>query len=90
MVWNFPRPIMRTIADMGDYLGLPLNQERFSKLTENYVLDIEKLKAALGKPLPLSSRDGLQKTFREFVKVKPAVREKSAAKKEPDKPVKIR
>jgi hypothetical protein len=51
---------------MGDYLKLPLNSERLQKLTESYVVSNEKIKTAIGKPLPVSSKDGLLTTFKSF------------------------
>ena len=54
------------ISRFGDFLRLPLNSERLEKLTESYVVSNAKLKEALGKPLPVSSKDGLSKTFQSF------------------------
>jgi len=60
---------MRFIADIskiGDKLHLPLNTERLKKLTSSYVVSNIKIKTALSKPLPVSSREGLLKTFKSF------------------------
>lgn len=54
------------LARVGDFLKLPLNSERLQKLTESYVVSNTKIKEALGKPLPVSSRDGLLSTFKSF------------------------
>lgn len=59
---------IKAIAKIGDKLHLPLNSERLQKLTESYVVSNAKLKAALGKPLPVSARDGLAHTIKSFNK----------------------
>ncbi len=48
------------------FLNLPLNSERLQKLTESYIVSNVKIKAAIGKPMPVSSKDGLIKTFQSF------------------------
>jgi len=65
-VLHFPAKFINTIAKIGDFLRLPLNTERLQKLTESYVVSNAKLKNAIGKKLPVSSREGLLKTFRSF------------------------
>lgn len=61
---------IKAIAKIGDKLHLPLNSERLQKLTESYVVSNEKIKAAIGKPLPVSARDGLAFTINSFNKIK--------------------
>ena len=65
-ILNIPASWIKGIARLGDYLYLPLNSERLQKLTENYVVSNQKIKTAIGKPLPVSSREGLLKTFQSF------------------------
>jgi nucleoside-diphosphate-sugar epimerase len=60
------KPIITTIARFGDFLKLPLNSERLQKLTESYLVSNAKIKAAIKKPLPISSKLGLLKTFQSF------------------------
>jgi nucleoside-diphosphate-sugar epimerase len=60
------KPIITTFARLGDYLKLPLNSERLQKLTESYVVSNAKIKTAIDKPLPISSKLGLLKTFQSF------------------------
>jgi len=67
-VLNIPASWIRGIAKLGDHLHLPLNSERLQKLTENYVVSNQKLVTAIGKPLPIQSREGLLKTFYSFNK----------------------
>ena len=65
-VFNLSKSCIRAIARLGDFLKLPLNSERLQKLTESYVVSNAKIKAALGKPLPVSSKEGLISTFQSF------------------------
>ena len=65
-LWNVSRKFIEGIASIGDKFHLPLNTERLQKLTSSYVVSNAKLKAAIGKPLPVSSREGLLKTFKSF------------------------
>ena len=54
------------LARIGDFLKLPLNSERLHKLTDNYIVSNEKISKALGKPLPVTSIQGLLRTFKSF------------------------
>lgn len=65
-ILNLSKPLIKTFARIGDFLKLPLNSERLKKLTESYVVSNAKIKTALGKPLPISSKEGLLKTFQSF------------------------
>jgi nucleoside-diphosphate-sugar epimerase len=66
IIWNVPTFIIKFLAILGDVLHLPINSERLQKLTENYVVSNEKLVNAIGKKLPIGSREGLIKTFKSF------------------------
>jgi nucleoside-diphosphate-sugar epimerase len=65
-IWPIPKTLMRIVAKVGDVFRLPLNSERLQKLTENYVVSNHKLLEALGKPLPVESREGMLKTIKSF------------------------
>jgi nucleoside-diphosphate-sugar epimerase len=65
-IWNITKLFIEGLALFGDKLHLPLNTERLQKLTSSYVVSNAKIKAAIGKPLPVSSREGLLKTFKSF------------------------
>jgi nucleoside-diphosphate-sugar epimerase len=67
-IWKINAPFIKSIASMGDKIHLPLNSERLQKLTENYVVSNAKIVKALGKPLPVASREGLLRTFESFRK----------------------
>jgi nucleoside-diphosphate-sugar epimerase len=64
--WNISKKFIEGVASIGDKLHLPLNTERLQKLTSSYVVSNAKIKAAIGKPLPVSSKEGLLKTFQSF------------------------
>jgi nucleoside-diphosphate-sugar epimerase len=65
-ILKISKPIISKFARLGDFLKLPLNSERLQKLTESYVVSNAKITAAIGKPLPVSSKLGLLKTFQSF------------------------
>lgn len=65
-IWNISKKFIEGVASLGDKIHLPLNTERLQKLTSSYVVSNAKIKAALGKPLPVSSSEGLLKTFKSF------------------------
>ncbi len=67
-IWNIPKFLIKTIACLGDYLHLPLNNERLNKLTENYVVSNEKIKKALNiTSLPVDVKEGLKITIQNFI-----------------------
>ena len=65
-IWNVPLSLIKTFSKIGDVLRLPLNTERLSKLTKTYIVSNNKIKNAINKSLPISSKDGLIKTFNSF------------------------
>ena len=65
-LWNISKKFIEGVASIGDKIHLPLNTERLQKLTSSYVVSNAKIKVAIGKPLPVSSREGLLKTFKSF------------------------
>jgi nucleoside-diphosphate-sugar epimerase len=65
-ILNIPKSLIKSLSKFGDLLRLPLNTERLNKLTENYIVSNEKIKSAIGKNLPVSSKQGLLKTFNSF------------------------
>lgn len=60
------KSLITIIARLGDFLKLPLNSERLKKLTNSYIVSNVKITMAIGKPLPISSKEGLLKTFQSF------------------------
>jgi nucleoside-diphosphate-sugar epimerase len=65
-IWNVSKRLIELAAKLGNVLKLPLNEDRLQKLTDSYVVSNTKLMSAIGKPLPVSSREGLLKTFQSF------------------------
>ena len=65
-IWNVSKGFIELCAKIGNVLKLPLNKERLQKLTDSYVVSNQKIKTAIGKPLPVSSKVGLLKTFNSF------------------------
>ena len=66
LIWNTSKFLIKIVAKIGDTIPLPLNSERLKKLTESYVVSNEKIKNAMGKPLPIQSKDGMLSTFESF------------------------
>lgn len=67
LIWRINMDLIRVVSNVGDFLKLSLTSERLQKLTESYVVSNFKIKTALGKCLPISSKEGLIKTFKKFV-----------------------
>lgn len=65
-ILNLSKNLIKVIASIGDLIKLPLNSESLQKLTESYIVSNAKIKKALGKQFPISSKDGLIKTFQSF------------------------
>jgi nucleoside-diphosphate-sugar epimerase len=65
-VYKIPKVLVEFIAFLGDVFYFPLNSERLHKLTSSYVVCNIKIKSAIGKALPVSSREGILKTFNSF------------------------
>lgn len=65
-ILSLSKNLIKVLASVGDLLKLPLNSERLKKLTESYVVSNAKIKKALRKQLPVSSKDGLMRTFKSF------------------------
>tara|TARA_B100001175_G_C19458074_1_gene615029 strand:- start:446 stop:1363 length:918 start_codon:yes stop_codon:yes gene_type:complete len=65
-VLKIPKLFIKFLANVGDLLPLPINSERLQKLTENYEVSNLKIKKAIQKKLPLSSKEGIKKTITSF------------------------
>ena len=65
-IWSVSKDLIQSAAKFGNVLKLPLNEERLQKLTDSYIVSIQKIKLAIGKSFPVSSREGLLKTFKSF------------------------
>ena len=67
MILSINKNIIQFFTKLGDIIKLPLNSERLTKLTESYKVSNAKIKAAIGKNLPLSTEEGLLQTFQSFI-----------------------
>ena len=65
-ILKLPILFVRFTAKVGDFLPIPINSERLLKLTENYEVSNLKIKKAIQKKLPLSSKEGIKKTITSF------------------------
>jgi nucleoside-diphosphate-sugar epimerase len=65
-ILNVPKFLVKSFSKFGDLLNLPLNTDRLNKLTESYIVSNKKIKQAINKQLPLSTKEGLLKTFHSF------------------------
>ena len=63
---RFNRRLVNGLAAVGDYLGLPFNTERLHKLTQNYMVSNQKITKAIQSELPMTTQEGLMKTFKSF------------------------
>jgi nucleoside-diphosphate-sugar epimerase len=60
---NFPVMIVTTLAKIGTLFNLPFNKNILDKLTQNYIVENNKIVKELGKSLPYSTEEGLSLTF---------------------------
>ena len=59
--------LVRGIAKIGDIIPIPLNSKRLKKMTSDLLVSNTKIKSALGiTELPLSAKEGLERTIRSF------------------------
>ena len=65
-LWKISPRLIQAVAKLGDAFHLPLTTERLNKLTESYMVSNQKIKQAMGKDLPLTSRKGLEITAASF------------------------
>ena len=62
-----PKAFVKTIAKIGDKIPIPLNSKRLKKMTSDLLVSNKKIKTALGiEKLPLTAKEGLEKTIRSF------------------------
>ena len=65
IILRLPKKIILFLAKLGDIFKLPLNSERLKKLTESYVVSNNKIVNAIGKPLPIKTKEGLMHIFKK-------------------------
>lgn len=66
---SLPKFLVIALAKFGDIIPIPLNTKRLKKMTGNLTVSNQKIKTALGiEKLPLTAKEGLEKTIRSFAK----------------------
>ena len=65
-IWKVSKRLVQYVSKIGNLLRLPLNEERLQKLTDSYVVSNQKIVNAIGRQLPVSSKEGLLLTFKSF------------------------
>ena len=65
-IFKVPKLFVSFLAKVGDFFPIPINSERLLKLTENYEVSNLKIKKAIQKNLPLTSKEGIKKTITSF------------------------
>ena len=65
-IWYINKRFINTVAKFGNLFNFPFNTEKLRKLTDTYVVNTSKMKKYLNHPLPISTSDGLIKTFQSF------------------------
>lgn len=64
---SLPKFLVIALAKFGDIIPIPLNTKRLKKMTGNLTVSNQKIKTALGiEKLPLTAKEGLEKTIRSF------------------------
>jgi nucleoside-diphosphate-sugar epimerase len=61
-----PKFIIKTLAKFGDIFKLPFNSFTVQKITDSFVINNNKIKAALKSELPYSTQDGILKINKNF------------------------
>lgn len=64
---NLPMLIIWIAAQLGNILPVPFDMHRYGKLTSDFVVDNQKIKEAIGKPLPVTSQEGIRQTIESFI-----------------------
>jgi nucleoside-diphosphate-sugar epimerase len=65
-ILKVPKLIINIFATIGTWFNIPFNKESVAKLTENYIVNNEKVKRNLNTNFMYSTEDGLIKTIESF------------------------
>ncbi len=68
-ILNLNKKLIQILTKFGDLLHLPLNSETLQKLTETYLVSNKKIKSAINKELPISTKTGLINTINSYNKL---------------------
>lgn len=61
-----PKWHIRFICNIGDFLFLPINNDRLNKLTQSFIVNNSKIKKHLNKALPYNTNEELLNTFKNL------------------------
>ncbi|CAN5462876.1 NAD-dependent epimerase/dehydratase family protein [soil metagenome] len=64
-IWSVSPRVLDVFFKLGSRLGLPFERMK-QKLTESLIVSTSKIEAALGEPLPVDLKTGLQTTLKSF------------------------
>ena len=59
--------LLKYLAKVGNVLALPINEHKLKKLTKDFVVSNTKIKKSIGKPLPVTSKEGIEITIKSFI-----------------------
>lgn len=65
-IWNVPPFLLNVAAKIGNHIPFVLNEHRLKKLTGDFIVSNGKIKKAIGKPLPVRAREGLENTLKSL------------------------
>ena len=65
-IWYVPPSLLNFAAKIGNHIPFVLNEHRLKKLTGDFIVSNEKIKKAIGKPLPIRAREGLENTLKSL------------------------
>jgi len=63
---KFPKKFIFLLSHLFDIFNIFLTKDRLQKLTENYVVSNHKIRTAINKKLPFSTKEGLIQTIKTF------------------------
>lgn len=62
-ILNISPILLETLAKIGNKIPFVINEHRLHKLTGDFIVSNNKIKEALGKPLPVRAEEGLHRTL---------------------------
>lgn len=70
-ILNIPKVLVELIGKIGDVFPFPLSSDKIKKITGNYIVSNKKIKEVLKiQQLPLSAKEGIEKTIKSFTNTK--------------------
>jgi nucleoside-diphosphate-sugar epimerase len=66
IILKIPKQFINLSAQIGDIINFMFNTDSLKKLTSSFIVSNKKIKSFLSSELPISSKNGLKKTFKSF------------------------